>query len=296
MGCHRPQDTCIQGWETTHCQPQDATGGDIMLTTQRASAPNAGPRTLIKGWALAFDAGPRMPTGGDIASAMQKVTPHCQPWDDNRWRHHVCHTEGDTLLSASGQEVTTLHCTPHESVHEHFAIDWCKTCSDSVITFICGFTTQVVNHSKMPTTRSHTAAVRGLPEAPIGWFPPRMSNAQRTAAARAARNQNNDAGANKTDLVDAPDMPDVNPHDCDPPHKVWMGIQVCGVADKPVVKNLARNLFMNDFARCLKVVKQDVKDTFKSSEKRSENDIAVEPHIKDLTFAFHCWVKLASGQ
>ena len=70
-----------------------------------------------------------------------------------------------------------------------------------------------------------------------------------------------------------------------------MGIQDCGVQNKLVAKSLARNLFMNDFARCLKVAKQDIRDTFKSLEKRSENDITVEPHIEDLMFAFHHWVK-----
>ena len=44
---------------------------------------------------------------------------------------------------------------------------------------------QVVNHFEMPTARSQV--VGGLPDAPTGWTRPRMSNAQRTAAARAAR-------------------------------------------------------------------------------------------------------------
>ena len=58
-----------------------------------------------------------------------------------------------------------------------------------------------------------------------------------------------------------------------------------------MAKNHARNLFINDFARCLKVLKQDVEDAFESLEKRSENDITVEPCIEEKTFSFHCWVK-----
>ena len=69
-----------------------------------------------------------------------------------------------------------------------------------------------------------------------------------------------------------------------------MGIQDCGVQNKLVAKSLARNLFMNDFARCLEVAKQDVEDDFKSLEKRSENNVVVELCINDVMFAFHCWV------
>ena len=55
--------------------------------------------------------------------------------------------------------------------------------------------------------------------------------------------------------------------------------------------SLVRDLFVNNFTRCLKVTKEDIKDTFESLEKRLKNDIAVEPCIKDMVFAFHCWVK-----
>ena len=83
----------------------------------------------------------------------------------------------------------------------------------------------------------------------------------------------------------------VDPQNRDHPHKVWMGIQPCGVKNKVVAKNLARILFMNDFVRCLKVAKQDVRDTFESLEKRSENNATVGLHTKDLVVAFHHWVK-----
>ena len=48
---------------------------------------------------------------------------------------------------------------------------------------------------------------------------------------------------------------------------------------------------MNDFARCLKVSGQDVKDTFKTLEKRSTNNIMVDPHTKTVVKALHCWAK-----
>ena len=38
-------------------------------------------------------------------------------------------------------------------------------------------------------------------------------------------------------------------------------------------------------------MKQGIKDAFKSLEKRPKNDIAVEPHTKQVVPAFHCWVK-----
>ena len=43
-----------------------------------------------------------------------------------------------------------------------------------------------------------------------------------------------------------------------------MGVQACGVPNEPVAKNLARNLFMSNFSRCLEVTKEDIKDAFKS--------------------------------
>ena len=49
---------------------------------------------------------------------------------------------------------------------------------------------------------------------------------------------------------------------------------------------------MSNFSRYLKVTKQDVKDAFgESSEKRPENDVAIEPFIEEKTLAFHHWVK-----
>ena len=32
-------------------------------------------------------------------------------------------------------------------------------------------------------------------------------------------------------------------------------------------------------------------DTFKSLEKRLENDVTIEPRVKNAVLAFHCWVK-----
>ena len=75
------------------------------------------------------------------------------------------------------------------------------------------------------------------------------------------------------------------------PHEVWMGVQACGVLSKSKALNIARNLFMNNFSRCLKVTKDDIEDTFKSPEKRLENNIMVEPDVKDTVLAFHHWVK-----
>ena len=43
--------------------------------------------------------------------------------------------------------------------------------------------------------------------------------------------------------------------------------------------------------QCLKVTKDDVMDTFKSLEKRLENNITVEPCVKNAVLAFHHWVK-----
>ena len=177
-----------------------------------------------------------------------------------------------------------------------------KLCSNSVINFICGSEMQVINQPKMPTARSRSAVVGGLPDAPVGWPLSRTGNsgnAARTAAARAARNWNrpstagnDDAGAaaeapqgvipeggaeTVTNLVDTRDarLRGVNPYNCGPQHKVWMGIQACGVADVQAAMSLARNLFINNFLRCLKVTKQDVKDAFKTLEKRPENDVTV---------------------
>ena len=101
---------------------------------------------------------------------------------------------------------------------------------------------QVVNHFEMPTARSQV--VGGLPDAPTGWTRPRMSNAKRTAAARAARaarDQNRPVGE---DHAGAPvpqgiipeggdeinhDAGLLDPHDQNPPCEAWMGIQACGV-------------------------------------------------------------------
>ena len=48
---------------------------------------------------------------------------------------------------------------------------------------------------------------------------------------------------------------------------------------------------MSNFSRCLKVTKEDIKDTFKSLEKRLNKNITVEPYVKETVFAFHYWVK-----
>ena len=187
-------------------------------------------------------------------------------------------------------------------------------CSNSAIDFICGSEMQVINQPKMPTTRSRSAVVGGLPDTPVGWRPSRTGNsgnAARTAAARAARNWNraignNDAGAaipegvipeggtkTATNLADAQDarLRGINPCNRGPACKVWMGIQACGVQDADAAMSLASNLFVNNFLRCLEVTKQDIKDASKILEKRPENDIAVEPHTETVVSAFHHWVK-----
>ena len=161
----------------------------------------------------------------------------------------------------------------------------------------------------MPTTRSQSAVTGGLPDASPGWLEPRhptgRSDAQRTATARAARNQNrainddNDGtavaqgvvpeGGNEalgarlpgTGLPGA-GLLGVNLHNRGPPCKVWMGIQACGAPSSDVAKSLGRNLFMDNFTMCLKVTREDIKDTFKSLEKRLKNDVMVELCIEDI--------------
>ena len=70
-----------------------------------------------------------------------------------------------------------------------------------------------------------------------------------------------------------------------------MGVQVCGFCEKDAAKSLAKNPFMSNFSGCLKVTKEDIKDAFKSSEKRIKSNITVEPFIEDKVLAFDCWVK-----
>ena len=71
-----------------------------------------------------------------------------------------------------------------------------------------------------------------------------------------------------------------------------MEVVACGVEDITAAKNLTKNLFMNSFQRHLRGTKQDTKDTFKPSEKRNGNEIAIEPHTKAVIMAFHDWVKV----
>ena len=70
-----------------------------------------------------------------------------------------------------------------------------------------------------------------------------------------------------------------------------MGIQACGVPKESAARNLARNSFVSNFLRCLKVTKEDIKDAFKSLERRLKNDIVVKLHIKDMVLACHHWVE-----
>ena len=99
---------------------------------------------------------------------------------------------------------------------------------------------QVINQSKMLTTRLHSAVVGGLPETPTGWPPsgcPRGSRGARNPsnAARIARNHNRDAanadgvintskevGANKGVVME--DSNGADPHGNDPLHTVLMGM------------------------------------------------------------------------
>ena len=166
----------------------------------------------------------------------------------------------------------------------------------------------------MPLTRSQNQG--GLPLPQPGWGT-NPNDIQRAAAAEArARNANANrnvdnvananANANRNDEValEVPpaanrnpevavgDEDEPNPYDGrNPPYEVWMGIQVCGVHDENAAKSLAKNLFMSNFTRCLNVTKEDIKDTFKTLEKRTVNNIAVEPFIKEKVLAFHYWVK-----
>ena len=66
----------------------------------------------------------------------------------------------------------------------------------------------------------------------------------------------------------------------------------CGVKDIVAAQSLVRNLFLSSFSRHLKVTRKDIKDTFKTVEKRTENDVAVEPHTKTVVLAFHHWAKM----
>ena len=113
-------------------------------------------------------------------------------------------------------------------------------------------------------------------------------NANRNPGVPPEANANHDPGVAANEV----DPKELDPHDRDPPCKVWMGFQACGVHDKDAAKSLAKNSFMSKFSGCLKVTKEDVKDTFESSEKRSKNNITVEPFIKEKALAFHHWVEI----
>ena len=161
----------------------------------------------------------------------------------------------------------------------------------------------------MPTARSQVPG--GLPR--LEWQGTSASNTRRAAAAAAAARDTRAAErceAIKAALVNPNDANNVppdgdancnpkavanankpNPHNQNPPCEVWMGIQVFGVRDEDAAKSLAKKPFMSNFSGSLKVTEEDVKDAFKSSEKRSENNITVEPFIKEKVLAFLCWVK-----
>ena len=112
-------------------------------------------------------------------------------------------------------------------------------------------------------------------------------NANRNPGVPPEANANHDPGVAANEV----DPKELDPHDQDPPCKVWMGFQACGVHDKDAAKSLAKNSFMSKFSGCLKVTKEDIKDAFESLEKRSENDITIEPFIEEKTLAFDRWVK-----
>ena len=130
---------------------------------------------------------------------------------------------------------------------------------------------------EMPTLRSQVPG--GLP--PLGHSGTGTSNTRRSEAAlareaRAAERRQAKARAAKAraaaerrrqveeeeeadeDASEAfqdfnPNVGDVGseePDPCDqnPPHKVWMGIQACGVCNEKVAKSLAENLFMSNFS------------------------------------------------
>ena len=153
----------------------------------------------------------------------------------------------------------------------------------------------------MPNTRSQS---NGLPDRPTGWPEnDRLArrNARRAAQEeRAAEAENEEAtapqGLPPAENAEAAndegaDISPPDPYDRNPPYELWRGIQACGVPSEMKARNIARNLFMNNFARCLKVTKDNIMDTFKSLEKRIENNITVEPYVKNAVLAFHHWVK-----
>ena len=195
--------------------------------------------------------------------------------------------------------------------------DGVRLCSYSVTHHCFGFKRWVVNQfkTKMPASRSVFATTGGLPDPSPGWLP-----LSRPGGSRGARNPRNTARnptvANKEIRARAGAVPEVatktsaglgtdiglgidelegvedtDPHNSNPPHTVWMGLQACDVEDIAAAESLAGNLFLNSFSRCLEVTRKDVKDTFKTLEKRSENEITVEPCTKTVVLAFHHWVK-----
>ena len=123
------------------------------------------------------------------------------------------------------------------------------------------------------TRRSEAALAREARAAKRHQAKAREREAAEAAIANANATRNpKGAVANPNDNSKA-DEP--NPHNQNPPHEVWMGVQVCGVWNGDAARSLAKNLFMSNFSGCLEVTKDDILDAFESSEKRSENDMAI---------------------
>ena len=110
-----------------------------------------------------------------------------------------------------------------------------------------------------------------------------MAREARAAKARAAerrRQEENEANEDALEVLQDDNRNDASnrndngagskepdPHNQDPLHEVLMGIQFCGVCDEDAARSLAKNPFVSNFSRCLKVTKEDVEDTFESSER-----------------------------
>ena len=152
----------------------------------------------------------------------------------------------------------------------------------------------------MPTTRSLAAAAGGLPAADPGWPSTRRlrgSNRNRSEAADNPERPRNGAAAADTTTETDPGLDNTGivnnpvPAIQGPPYEVWMGIHSCGVEDIAEAKIVSKNLFMDNFSRCLQTTKPDIKDALKTLDKRELQPVHVSPYTKQMVFAFHYWAK-----
>ena len=66
----------------------------------------------------------------------------------------------------------------------------------------------------------------------------------------------------------------------------------CGVTDHALALRLAKNLFLNKFARAFDTKEHDIKAAFKTLERQPDaTRIDLEPFIKNYIYAYHYWIK-----